>query len=449
MIQLTQPEKLGRDMDTLRQFTLWALASQGLQAKCEAGDAYTVVLPEKVQADFDGRIRLEFSFAESDEDAVDGQSATSLTFDSPLFEQIIARLNRLSPAARSAPAAQPIAVHELSQRLFDAYTIDGGNVHLAGCQFEEHPILRLSYWVSDQPTAAGVRHLFFTPEGKLLDDAKRQALCVDEVVPLRRSPEPVADEDVIRWIDLARSLSSEELNGEEASSDEASDGQRFLAATIVWCKYAKGKLAFCFGEKTAELDFSGWARRLADGSQTPPPYRCAATDRESYHLAVTDDGRITTRESLGVCSQSGRHVLVTELETCAATGKEALHEYMAHCEVSGDLTLKTELAQCPMCHQKVNPRSVDHSRCSACRSVQPVLDEDVRVQEVIAAYPGLATWSNWRLSETPTHVIMIGTRFLRRVLVVFDKRSKKAKRLAKGLRLGPNWTDASEDSLLS
>ena len=64
-----------------------------------------------------------------------------------------------------------------------------------------------------------------------------------------------------------------------------------LAVAIVWCKYAEGKLQFTIGEGTAELPFAGWARTLA-----APPFVCPVSRRESFHLAATDDHRVTVAD---------------------------------------------------------------------------------------------------------------------------------------------------------
>ncbi|NLZ03307.1 MAG: hypothetical protein GXY25_22565, partial [Pirellulaceae bacterium] len=52
-----------------------------------------------------------------------------------------------------APAGQLTSVHEIAERLFPAYTVDGGSIHLAGCWLEDRRFLRLGN------PAAGYRYL--------------------------------------------------------------------------------------------------------------------------------------------------------------------------------------------------------------------------------------------------------------------------------------------------
>ena len=60
-----------------------------------------------------------------------------------------------------APADQPSSVHQLTDRLFGAYTVDDGKVHLAGCRLDDCLFLRLGVQCGDE-----FREMFLDAEGR-------------------------------------------------------------------------------------------------------------------------------------------------------------------------------------------------------------------------------------------------------------------------------------------
>ena len=85
-------------------------------------------------------------------------------------------MKQLSAAGKpmnAVPAAQPQGVHELSQRLFDTYTVDQGNVHLGGCTLDDRPLLRLTFLEQEELTShREVLTLFFLQD-LTIDDISR------------------------------------------------------------------------------------------------------------------------------------------------------------------------------------------------------------------------------------------------------------------------------------
>ncbi len=214
-----------------------------------------------------------------------------------------------------------------------------------------------------------------------------------------------------------------------------------MLATVIWCKLAVGKLLFELGDSSAEKPFGLWAQQLADGVAKPPPFRCPATGRESYHVVATDDGRITVAESIASCECSGRRVLDSDLEICAVTGRRVLGEYLQTCAVTGERVLADKMVTCGQCCQEVSPRAVSGGRCRACRSLQGVARDDPRLARILGEYPKLDRWSRWRLAETVDVYVLTATSLFRRLLLVLNKESLEATHVAEGFRLAGDWSE--------
>ena len=122
------------------------------------------------------------------------------------------------------------------------------------------------------------------------------------ILPPRISP---AEAERLRSIDLA-------------NADQLPSGSSRLVATLVWSKYASGKLIASLADQTLEHSFAGWADLLA-----PMPFVCPQTGTATFHLAGTDDHRLAAAERIAACEISGRRVLDTELVACTHTGRRA------------------------------------------------------------------------------------------------------------------------------
>lgn len=327
-------------------------------------------------------------------------------------------------------------MHELTAPLFAQYSIEGGHIHLSGCSLEDRPFLRLSFLQAHLPAGEPqVVHCFGTGDGELLDPRMIADLELDQLVPwagriLR------LDSDVLRqWIDVTR----------RRFETGATTGERsLLAATLVWCKHAEGKLSFSIGAKSVDVAFAGWGRLLADRRVLPPPYACPLCGRNSYRLAATEDGRITVAEGIAICEESSRRVLVDELERCAETGRRVLPEYLQTCPVTGRRVLASVLQPCSMCQQRVCPKALEGERCPACRHVSPTTKTDPRMARILDAYPKLDRWRSWKIAETRSVQILVGMSALRRLLLVLDKQTLDILHVASSARLSSRWTTATD-----
>jgi hypothetical protein len=423
---------------------LWCLEALGVHAVADTPDVYRIEVaggrvppagvPLHPYADLDGR-RFAFAPAAGREEEA-GRDVEQVTLQSPLTRWLWEELRGVAWPMQAAAARQPTSVHELTTPLFAPYSIEGGHMHLSGCSLEDRPFLRLSFL--HRPACAEepqVVHCFGTSDGDLLGPRMIGDLDLDQLVPLAGRLPRLASDVLRQWIEVTR---------RQFECQPRTGTGQLLAATLVWCKHAEGKLAFSIGAKSVEVAFAGWGRLLADRRVLPPPYECPLSGRNSYHLAATDDGRITVAESIAVCAESSRRVLVDELESCAETGRRVLPEYLQTCPVTGKRVLASVLQPCALCQQRVSPRALEGQRCLACRQMVPATKADPRMARILDAYPKLDRWRNWKIAETRRVQILMGLSALRRVLVVLDKQTLDVLHVAGSARLSGRWTTATD-----
>ncbi|HUG66131.1 MAG TPA: hypothetical protein VMM76_00160 [Pirellulaceae bacterium] len=428
-MSLSPPDTTSESDTELREFTLWLLAV--LECKCH-GDEETVLV-ETVPASLrtkigcDVSLRLKFSAAHAPD------SDSLITLDSPIFRSLIEELKATQIVGRAAPADQPESVRDVSQRLFDAYLVEGGSVHLGGCTLEDRPLLRVTS-VDRSAGTPRLKHHFMSPGGESLGMPLVESLGLRHLVPLTRSIR-MSDEQCERWEHIAKTAFKDLVQAKESE---------FLLTTVVWCKYAEGKLAFVIGDATTSIAFSGWAQRFVDGSEKPPELACGSDPQGSRHLAATDDGAIVPFEAVVTCAESGKRVLSGDLETCQATGLKALPEFLTSCPVSGTRVLRKALVKCATCQQMVSPASADAEQCSACRSLTKVSKDDPRMARVLDEYPKLDRLPRWKLAETAAAYVLVASSLVKRLLIVIDKSDLKVLRLAKGSHFSRKWTEATE-----
>ncbi len=341
-----------------------------------------------------------------------------------------------APTIRPAhlmPAGQPNHVRDLAGRLLDAYTVEGGRAHLAGCTLDEVPVVRLTWATSGHdPEHTYVIFGQANSGGRMVDAELFEKLQLDDVVPAER-PVSVSPGEVDRLVEAATRCAG----GPAAENRGEPD-----AVAIIWCKYARVKVQLSIGVATADVTFAGWARTLE-----PQPFVCPITDTKSFTVAATSDGRIVPADQLEVCQQSGRQVPRCELVRCAATGKLVAQDLTARCPVSGEIVLESEMAVCPTCRQKVNPRALSGNRCAACSRTSTVKASDPRMVKILARYPGLANWNWLRLAESDEVFIVIAAGLLDQRLLVVDKQTLNVQRFARGTRLSPTWTDEPVENI--
>lgn len=415
--------------EPVARFALWLVEDLNLPHERNDG-VCRVTIPEDQTDQLDGRHSVAFCVdhlppAEGHPEAgtrqpdfpgAGSRPCDRLTVDDSFFQWLARRVRTLheqsAGALDSRPCHDPRGVYELTERLFSRYRVDGGSVHLSGCTLEDRPFLRLTYPARDD--AAEVRHLYFTPDGTPVDADSRESLGLADLCHAAPPQHHPADSQVELLVAAGRRVIESHVRVTEALQIGASDQP--LAATIVWVKRAAGKLQFTMAEESADVAFDGWARTLE-----PPPYVCPHTGTRSYHLAATDDGRIAAAEAIEPCAQSGRRVLSMELVTCSVTGKRVLPQFTRTCPVTGKPALAEEFDECSQCHQRVSRAALSGGVCEGCRSLAPAHRDDPRVVWFLGEFERLGQWGRWKLSETASHFIVMGSRLFGRILIVFDK----------------------------
>lgn len=429
------------DAEATRSFTLWALRTIGLRVEPEGEHVFRFLAPEDRRESLNGAGTVRFTF---DEPAGGGKPG-AIEYVTPaarMFQWLLDQLKASRQPALAVPVAEVTGVEQLAARLFAAYSLEGNvAVRLGDCTLEPRSLLRLTYRLGavDDQQAPRLRHLNFLRDGTLLDDECASQLRLDDLAPA--GPRLLAEQGGLpewfdQWLDACRAAAGESLRAE--FPDRSAE---LLATCRVLCNYAAGTLIFECGGQAVEVPFEGWALPLAHGQQMPPALSCPATGRQSYHVAATCDGRVTVRESLETCGESGKAGLPDQFETCAATGTRALREFLSTCPVSGSRVLTSRLVACPMCRQRVSPGAVAHGHCQACRGLQPISNDDPRLAQILGEYPKLDRWSHWKLSETSSAYVLSAAAWGRRLLVVLQRDSLEIRHLATAGRWSAAWTE--------
>lgn len=410
-----------------QQFVLWSLATLKLSFEQDGAATYVLSVPEPHREALGGET-VTFRFQRNGRNPA--QPVECLTLDSQLVGWLFDQLRLPGGVQHGVPSQQPVGVHQITQKIFAAYEVEGGSVHLSGCTLEDRPLLRVTRLKKSNEGDATVRlaHAFYTTQGTAVGQETVRSLGLARIEPVDVVPR-LADDELQRWLAAVEMQTG------------ASEGN-CVVTTLVWCKHAEGKIAFAIGDVSAEQTFSGWAQQLVDGSQSPPPFRCPETDQLSYRLALTDDGRLAVAEAIDVCEESGQRVLVTELETCSITEKRAAAPLLDRCPVTGQRLLRRAFVSCAMCGQLVSPQSIRNGHCAACRALQPVSKDDPRMARVMDQYPKLDRWRRWRIAETARAYILMAGSMIKRLLVVVEKESLGLVRVAIGSRFSSHWSEA-------
>ena len=410
----------------------WALAQLKLDVSEDQG---ILQLPEADQASFEGQAELKLQLDKNTQDA----ACEPIALDSRFGRWLLAKLQAVGPAVPIRPAGQPAAVNDITQRLFAAYQVDGGGVHLGGCQLEDFPFLRLSF-VSTDESSGEIRHTFVAHDGSMVSDQLARDLGLLEVVPVLQLPPRIDNATLQSLIAAGRRVAAQTTSSRDPNATTVDP----VVTSLVWVKHASGHLDFAIGDATVSLPFSGWAKLLE-----AQPYTSPESGASSFHLAATDDGRIDTFDQIAPCQQSGRRVLRQELVTCSVTGKHVLEEFTETCPVSGKPTLAEQFALCPTCQQKVsqqalNNKSIAESPCSACRQLTKIKKDDPRLVWIFGEHPALDRWNHWQLAETKTVYIAQASRWTKRLLLVIDKETLAVHHLATAGKFSSVWVPVAE-----
>ena len=324
-----------------------------------------------------------------------------------------------------APENQISSVHEIADRLLSAYTVDGGNVHLAGCRLENQLFVRASAKHASRDIT-----FYLNQQGEQLDPTLANLLGVEKLQKLEHPPEENGDDWVEPLVPLARQKMIQQFDPENPPET--------VDVVAVWCKHVEGRLRFTIGDESVDLPFSDWVRTLQ-----PIPYRCPYSGVESFHLAETDEHQIVPAEAIAICEETGRRVLASELVTCSETGQQLVAELAETCPVSGKPVRPEHMIVCEHCGQRVAPSTIDRGWCSACRTRDRVKKNDprlIRLKELNTELK-LKGWHKWQLAETDHIMVITANRWFKQLLLVADVKTGKLLRQAKRFRPFGHWND--------
>ena len=416
--------------ETVIDFVRWALAQLELIV-CEEPDILRLQLSEADQASFAGQTELKLPLQGTTQDS----SCEAIDLDSRFGRWLLAKLQAVGPAVSIRPTRQPMAVNDMTQKLFAAYQVDGGRVHLGGCQLDDYAFLRLSFVAKNDKGHGEMRHTFVAHDGSAVSDQLVHDLGLLEVEPILQLPPRIDNGTLQSLITAGRRVAAQTTTSRDPNATTVEPA----VVSLVWVKHASGQLDFAIGETTVSLPFSGWAKLLQ-----AQPYTSPQTGASSFHLAATEDGRIDVFDQIATCEQSGRRVLRQELVTCSATGKHVLEEFTETCPVTGKPCLSEQFATCPTCQQHVCKLAINSSACTACRQMTKIKKDDPRLVWIFGEHAGLDRWNHWQLSETKTVYIAQASRWTKRLLVVVDKETLAVHHLATSGKFGSVWVPVAE-----
>jgi hypothetical protein len=352
-------------------------------------------------------------------------SAQSLDADGELVQRMLTALEDERRVLHLCPVEQPSRVTEVSEAILSAYEVENGRKHLAGCTIDDRPLLRLTFFDNSELTC-----LHFLPDSKPVDGHLVAGLHLDDVVPHECQREWGTIDDVaFRWI-------------ESAKREAGRAG--FLSASMVWCKYAIGKVTISVDGQSVEVPFAGWTSLLGSRSLRPPPYKCPETGIESYQLSVDDEGHLTATEAISVCFDTGRRLLLSHMKTCPDTQLTAQHDFFEICAATAEQVHHSAIALCSICQQGVRISQLYHQTCPTCRNLKVLRKVDPTIARILGEYPRLDRWKKWRFAEGKTLCVLVGSNLFHRILLVMDRENLDILRTAKSTRFSRTWTDVEQ-----
>ena len=283
------PESVHRE--PAARFVEWALAELDIPFQADEGDL-VVSLPATDQAAFGGQSTIRLAAHGNGNGADDREP---LDWDGRFGHWLRQRLAQ--PEAIHARPQQPMAVTDVTAKLFGAYSVEGGQIHLAGCQLTDHPFLRLSF-AGDN---GDVRHIYVAPDGSSVSDELVPRLGLDELQPILKHPPRLDDAALRSLIAAGRRIAAKQSTSRDPSAATVEP----LAAAVLWVRHAEGRLQFTIGAATTDHSFSGWAALLQ-----PEPFFGKESGVSSFKLAATDEGqsdwRVPEIGTPGAAARAGR-----------------------------------------------------------------------------------------------------------------------------------------------
>ena len=407
-------------------FAAWAADELQLRLECD-GTTFRAVANEFEPAPESGTkaARKSWLLRRVKTEEVVAEPPIEEDSEAGLLAALIDRLRNRDKIAHLKPIEQPTAVHEITQKLFDAYQLDGGQVHIAGCHLEDVPFVRFTAIDSAGDEKAGVVHALFDEQGQRVDQQLVAALGLDQVEPYGQHAPRLAEDLLAELVDCSKRALG--------TYDEKLFANEKSVATLVWAKRVTGSLSFDFGEASVTAPFEGWARTLE-----PPAVVCPQTGNETFHLATIEGGEIAATHEIAVSAVTGLKRLRRDLLRCSASQKLGEEEWFVKSDVSDQHVLNDRVKTCDCCGMQAGIHEISKQGCQGCDQLVPLIAGDSRSERISAKYPRVAS-GKWKLSEAARSYVLIREGWLNQELLVIDKESLELISSAKRSRFSSTW----------
>src|SRR5688572_24833221 len=178
------------DTDPCRRFALWAAERLGLEVGHDGQGRFWLEVPLAAREAFDGADRVPFTFDRELYAASRDQDLELAAPGSRVLSWLIERVRELGNVAHAAPADQPASVHEITGRLFSAYTLEGGTARLAGCALEDRLVLRFTWRLRLEglDPRDELLDVFLADDGTELSPQQQKDLGLEQLVSIERPP---------------------------------------------------------------------------------------------------------------------------------------------------------------------------------------------------------------------------------------------------------------------
>ena len=333
------------------------------------------------------------------------------------------------------PELQPVAAHQVAQRLYPAYDVrGGGTVQLAGCRLDDRLFLRCVCSLANKDETEA-RELFLSTDGEILSKTTVENLRLTIRNPLEGKP----------TFDYTSTLASMRQAAQEKMSqfwDVAPEEVVLSEVSLIWSKWASGKLRFTIGQSQEEMPFSGWTVSLA-----APAFVCPHSGKTTFRIDATDDGKIAAAGAIAPCAISKKRVLESELFTSVLSGQRATEEFVTACPVTDETLLQRELVACKDCHRRVSPAAMEKRRCLDCRSFAKISAKNEVFLSLCKKYPALSNFKSLAL-RISLRDILLKTGLFKKMLFVFQKTTLELRFAGTKGFLGNGFTPVEVDAIL-
>ncbi len=372
----------------------------------------------------DGRRQFEFASLDPTSSATELLD-TSDNNTSRALAWLTRRIDAVDATLMARPLDRPLALHEITPQLFDAYIIEGGQMHVAGCRISDR-LFAVCSLVNNHESR--VVQTVVDHEAQPVDAQLIERLGLLASGPCGIHPPRMPLRDAVEVVDHASS-----------AARKLGELGELHSVVIVLSRWATGAVEFEVADTTTRVEFADWAAELK-----PPPIVGPQTGAPTYHLATTHDGRLAAIEQLATSDETGHRLLKSELTKCASTGKLVERDLCLECPVTGELSLKSTFAKCETCLQKVSRQALVTGECGCCRGRSVASKFESPLAELLPKFPALAKHGRFKLSQSRDVFVVEAIGIWQRMLVVVNRTSFDPLHVATGTPFTRQWNSRSK-----